>query len=428
MNNIPDLTNYGYEISQELGRNREGGRITWKGKNLSSNQIVIIKQFCFATTASTWSGYQAYQQEIQLLQQLKHPGIPCYLASVETNDGFCLIQEYKDAPNLSDCRQFNLTEIKQIILEILEIFIYLQQQNPPVLHRDLKPENILVDDRLKVYLIDFGFARLSDEELSASSVFKGTPGFMPPESAIAPSLASDLYSLGVTIVCILTHIKSSQILQLVAMDNPHQLKYQHLLPPLNPRFVRWLEKMLKPKLKQRFANAAAAKAALEPIDLQLPTATTALSFPSVTQIDQPSAIATTALLSLSMITVLGINFAKSRLELTALNIAIAIVAAIVITISQLGAGTLATTDKQENKSAIALAVIIPILVVAVSGLIFGGREAVAIAAAIPPVEIITLSYFWGQKSLLAQSQLKLNIISWFGAIVLGFTLGLKLVL
>ncbi len=428
MNNIPDLTSYGYEISQELGRNREGGRITWKGKSLSNNQIVIVKQFCFATTASTWSGYQAYQQEIELLQKLQHPGIPRYLTSLETNDGFCLIQEYKNAPNLSDCRQFNLTEIKQIILEILEILIYLQQQNPPVLHRDLKPENILVDDRLKVYLIDFGFARFSKEEISTSSVFKGTPGFMPPESAIAPNLASDLYSLGVTIVCLLAHIKSSQILQLVTIDDPHKLKYQHLLPPLNPRFILWLEKMLQPQVKKRFANATVAKAALEPLDLQPPNQETALSFPQVTQIDKPTAIGTMTLLSLSIITVLSINFAQSRIEPTAINIAIAIVAAMVITLSELGAGTLVATDRQETKSAFALAAIVPILVVAVTSFIFGRGEAVAIASTIPPAEIITLSYFWGQKSLLAKFPSKINIISWLGAIVLGFTLGLKLVL
>jgi serine/threonine protein kinase len=427
MNDIPDLTSYGYEIGQELGRNREGGRITWKGKHLATNQIVIIKQFRFATTASTWSGYRDYQQEIELLQQLEHPGIPCYLASLETDDGFCLIQEYKNAPNLSDCRQFNLTEIKQIILQILEILIYLQQKNPSVLHRDLKPENILVDDRLKVYLIDFGFARFNNEKLSSSSVFKGTPGFMPPESAIAPTLASDLYSLGVTIVCLLAHIKSSEILQLITSDNPYQLKYKELLPPLPPRFVFWLKKMLQPQAKKRFANAAAARAALEPLDLQPPSDTTALAFPKITQIDRPTAISSTALLFLSTIAVLSIDFARSRIEPTAINIAIAILAAMVITIGELGAGTLAATDRQSS-SAIALGAIVPILVVGVSSFIFGRGEAVAIAAAIPLAEIIVLSYFWGEKFFLTKSSSKINIISWFGAIVLGFTLGLKLVL
>ena len=428
MNNIPDLTAYGYKISEELGRNREGGRITWKGTNLSSNEIVTIKQFCFATTASTWSGYQAYQQEIELLQQLEHPGIPQYLGGLETDNGFCLIQEYKYAPNLSVCRQLNLSEIKQIILEILEILIYLQQQNPPVLHRDLKPENILVDDRLKVYLIDFGFARLGSEEISASSIFKGTPGFIPPEQVIQPTTASDLYSLGVTIVCLLTQTKSSQILQLVTKNNPYQLKFKHLLPQLNPKFVRWLNKMLQPQVSKRFANAVEAKAALEPIDLHPKTEETALSFPVISNLDKPATLNAIAILFLSTTTVLSINFAKSRIEPTVVNIAIAIIAAIVVTITELGAGTIAESDRQETKPAIALAVTIPMLLVVASGFIFGRGEAVAIAASIPLAEIISLSYFWWQKSLLQESQSKINIISWLGAIVLGFTLGLKLVL
>ncbi len=428
MNNIPNLTSYGYEISEELGRNREGGRITWKGKDLSSNEIVAIKQFCFATAASTWSGYQAYQQEIELLQKLEHPGIPRYLGGFETDNGFCLIQEYKNAPNLNDRCQFNLTEIKQIILKILEILIYLQPQNPPILHRDLKPENILVDDRLKVYLIDFGFARLGSDTISVSSVFKGTPGFMPPEQVIKPTTASDLYSLGVTIVCLLTQTKSYQIHQLATADNPYQLKFKHLLPQLNPQFIRWLNKMLQPQVSKRFANAVEAKAALEPIDLYPKTAETTLSFPIISDLDKPATLNAMAMLLLSTTTVLSINFAKSHIEPTAVNIAIAIIAATVVTITELGAGTIAATDKQGIKPAIALAVTIPILLVVVSSFIFGRGEAVAIAASIPLAEIISLSYFWWQKSLLKESQSKIKIVSWLGAIVLGFTLGLKLVL
>ena len=428
MNNIPDLTIHGYKIIEELGRNREGGRITWKAKDLSNDKIVTIKQFCFATAASTWSGYQAYQQEIELLQQLEHPGIPCYLDSLETDNGFCLIQEYKNASNLGDYRQLDLTQIKRIILEILEILIYLQQQNPPVLHRDLKPENILLDDRLKVYLIDFGFARLGSETISASSVFKGTPGFMPPEQVIQPTKASDLYSLGVTIICLLTQTKSSQIQQLATADNPYQLQFKHLLPQLNPQFVRWLNKMLQPQVSKRFPNASAAKAALEAIDLHPKTAEKALSFPVISEIDKPTTLNGMAMLFLSTTAVLSINFAESRIESTAVNIAIAIIAAIVVTITELGAGTIAATDKQGTKPAIALAITIPILLVVVSGFIFGRGEAVAIAASIPLAEIISLSYFWWQKSLLQESQSKIKIISWLGAIVLGFTLGLKLVL
>lgn len=424
MDNIPDLSDYGYKITQEMGRNREGGRITWKGTDLTNDETIIIKQFCFATTASTWLGYKAYRQEIELLKQLEHPGIPRYLNSIETNDGFCLIQEYIDAPNLNDAAQFDLFEIEQIILELLEILIYLQQQNPPILHCDLKPENILVDDNIKVYLIDFGLARMGDKELSASSISKGTPGFMAPEQFIQPTLASDLYSLGVTIVCLLTQKKSSQILELITVDDPYQLNFKELLPQLNPQFLRWLNKMLHPQVSNRFANAEEAKKALESIDIYPQTITAA----NIAKLGTPLTINTTAILFLSTITVLSYKFVASHLELTTVNLAIAIIATIVFTVTELAAGTIAAHNRQETQVAIALAVIIPTLLVGMSGFIFGRETAVAIAASIPLGEIICLSYFGWYKSLQLESQSKINIIYWLCAIVLGFTLGYNFIL
>ena len=169
MQNILNLTEHGYQIREELGRNREGGRITWKAIEPSTQTTVVIKQFCFATLGSSWSGYKAYEREIKLLKQLDHPGIPRYLDSLETDNGFCLIQEYKDAVSLQDKQDLNLADLKIIITKLLEILVYLQQQTPPVIHCDLKPANILVDDRLNVYLVDFGLSTISPKTAPATS-------------------------------------------------------------------------------------------------------------------------------------------------------------------------------------------------------------------------------------------------------------------
>jgi len=79
MNNHPDFDQYGYQVIQELGRNREAGRITYLAKALNLKQKVVIKEFRFAIADSSWSGYKAYQREIEVLQQLDHPRIPRYL-------------------------------------------------------------------------------------------------------------------------------------------------------------------------------------------------------------------------------------------------------------------------------------------------------------------------------------------------------------
>ncbi|WP_225894137.1 serine/threonine protein kinase [Atlanticothrix silvestris] len=206
----PDFSEHGYQILQELGRNREGGRITWLASNIDHKEVVL-KQFCFAQAGSSWSGFQAHQREIDVLKGLEHLGIPRYLTSFATFDGFCLVQEYINAPSLAQTPNFAPEEIKQIAVNALEILVYLQSLNPAVIHRDIKPENILVDEQLQVYIIDFGFARIGSQEVAGSSVFRGTPGFIPPEQMFKPTAATDLYSLGITLICLLTGIKSTKI-------------------------------------------------------------------------------------------------------------------------------------------------------------------------------------------------------------------------
>lgn len=267
MSNHPDFTSHGYQIIRELGRNREAGRIIYLATDLNKERQVVIKEFRFAMASADWSGYKAYQREIELLQQLNYPRIPRYLNSFETSSGFCLVQEYKNAPSLAERRSFTPEEIKQIAVSVLEILVYLQKRTPQIIHRDIKPENILVDKELNAYLIDFGFARIRGGEMALSSVAAGTVGFMPPEEQFGRSLteASDLYSLGATLICLLTGSRSVDVGKLI--DDNYRFEFKKLVPKLKPRFVEWLTKMVEPNLKNRYADAAVALAALRRIDV-----------------------------------------------------------------------------------------------------------------------------------------------------------------
>ncbi|MEM8719670.1 MAG: serine/threonine-protein kinase [Cyanobacteria bacterium P01_G01_bin.39] len=429
MSDYPDLSRYGYSIEQELGRNREGGRITWKAVNIETQQIVVIKQFCFAQANSSWSGYKAHRQEIEVLQQLDHPYIPQYLASLETDNGFCLIQKYIAASDCTHYRQLSWDKVKQIALNVLDILIYLQQQTPPILHHDIKPENILLDEVLNTYLIDFGFSRLENYENAASSLFKGTPGFIAPEQILKPTLASDIYSLGVTLVYLLTNKDLTDISATASTDDPYQLNLDLLLPDIAPQFLGWLKKMTNAKLSQRFPDALAAKQALVELDssdqlskgdnIDIATQLNSLTESKVI-------IGTLGISGLSIITVASINFALSHIEFSLINIAIAVLAAAAIGITQLGAATIASWDRQARWQGLALSIIIPVILVTFGGLIWGGSEAILIATAICVALTIVLSYCWWQilnpniGGLIKASSL-------LGIISLGITLGLQLI-
>ncbi len=271
MSDYPDFWQYGYQIERELGQNRAGGRITYLATHTETQQSVVIKQFQFVQSVATWTGYSAVKSEIQVLRSLSCPNIPRYLDAFETPTGFCLVQEYKEATPLSQLGHFTPQEIKQIAVAVLEVLVYLQQQNPPVIHRDIKPENILIDrslGKMAVYLVDFGFARLGGGEVTGSSVVKGTLGFMPPEQMFNRQLtqASDLYSLGATLICLLTETRSHDIGNLIDRETSCFKVHQQLLQ-LNSQLIDWLDKLVAPSLKNRYPNAAVALAALKPIQV-----------------------------------------------------------------------------------------------------------------------------------------------------------------
>ena len=267
MNNFPDFSNYGYQITRELGHNRAGGRVTYLATEINTKRSVVVKQFQFAQTGANWAEYQAYEKEIEILRALDNPNIPRYLDSFQTASGFCMVQEYKDANSLATSPQQTPQKTKQIAISVLEILKYLQNRMPPVIHRDLKPENILVDDRLNVSLVDFGFARIGGGEVAASSVVKGTLGFMPPEQMFNRQLtvASDLYSLGATLICLLIGINSTEVGSL--MDDTGRINFKHRLPQLTPEFLDWLQKMVEPNFKHRYPSANVALNALIPLEV-----------------------------------------------------------------------------------------------------------------------------------------------------------------
>ncbi len=265
MNDFPDFSPHGYQAIDELGRNAAGGRVVYLCQTLAEpKERVVVKQFQFAK-GSGWSQFKEIEREMQVLKDLQHRGIPRYIGSIETDDGYSIVQEFKDAQALSIPRSFDPDQIKLIAMAVLEILLYLQNRIPSVIHRDIKPENVLVDEDLNVYLIDFGFARIGGGEVAMSSVAAGTFGFMAPEQMYNKGLteATDLYGLGAMLIALLTQTKSSRMDALI--DDDGKITFQHLTPKLSLGFMKWLEKMVAPRVVDRYPNAESALTALNPI-------------------------------------------------------------------------------------------------------------------------------------------------------------------
>lgn len=204
-----------YEIQEQLGK--KAGRRTLLAKDLNTENLVVIKLLTFSHEFE-WDDLKLFEREADTLKNLNHEAIPKYLDYFELNEekykGFALVHNYISAKSLENYlkegRTFTEEEIKDLAKSLLEILLYLHQQNPPIIHRDIKPSNILLANRSghslgKTYLVDFGSVQTIANQESGTITIVGTYGYMPPEQFGGRTKpASDLYSLGGTLIYLAT--------------------------------------------------------------------------------------------------------------------------------------------------------------------------------------------------------------------------------
>jgi serine/threonine protein kinase len=255
------------KIVRELGKNISGGRITYLAKDDDRDRQVVLKTFQFVN--GNWDGFKAIEREVEILRSLHHPRIPKYLDSFQSDEGFCLVQEYIPAESLAGGRSLTTDQIQEVARQTLEILVYLQSLHPPVLHRDIKPENLLFNGE-KVYLVDFGLSRFGGKNVALSSVMAGTLGYMAPElfAGREPTVAADIYGLGATLICIASAKSSAKLNELMGEDFSFlPSAFENLPKP----FATWLKRVVAAKLSDRFADAAEALEKLEFLDKEKAT-------------------------------------------------------------------------------------------------------------------------------------------------------------
>ncbi|MEG4034514.1 serine/threonine-protein kinase [Microcoleus sp. S36b_A4] len=257
-----------YQCDRRLGK--QAGRQTLLARDLKTQQQVVVKLLSFSSDFN-WEDLKLFQREVETLKSLSHPAIPRYLDSFEIDTpkrkGFALVQTYIEAKSLqeylSDGRTFSEREVKQLATALLDILAYLHQRQPPVIHRDIKPSNILLKNRSgnsvgEVYLVDFGAVQTLATQQGKTVTVVGTYGYMPPEQFGGRAVpASDLYSLGATLIALITKQHPADLPQ-----QDLQIEFEQLTK-LSPGFTNWLKWMTHPTLECRPASVQIAKEVLE---------------------------------------------------------------------------------------------------------------------------------------------------------------------
>ena len=135
--------------------------------------------------------------EFMMLATLRHPNIISVLdyGFDDQKQPYFTMELLKNAKPLDEKLNVSLDTKIRFIIEMLQALAYLHRRG--VLHQDLKPDNVMVvDNRVKV--VDFGLASKVDTNNHDGSL-GGTFAYMAPElfEDKPPSIASDLYTIGV---------------------------------------------------------------------------------------------------------------------------------------------------------------------------------------------------------------------------------------
>ena len=159
-----------------------------------------------------------FQKERQTLANLQHPNIAKLFDGGTTNiEVPYLVMEYIDGIPITEyCSEKNSSIQKRLKLfqSVCDAVQYAHQNL--IVHRDIKPGNILVNKDGRAKLLDFGVAKLLDEEsndLTKTRMWHLTPEYASPEQIKGEviSTSSDIYSLGVLLYQLLSGYQPYQI-------------------------------------------------------------------------------------------------------------------------------------------------------------------------------------------------------------------------
>lgn len=207
-----------YAISRQIGR---GGMATvYEAKQERTGRIVALK-LIHRWGSTDRARFRVFRREVDMLARLKHPSIATLYDAGITDDGqhyFAMelaggltLAQYM-ARRRADLSQAELCERLELFCKICRAMNYAHQRG--VIHRDLKPSNIFVDPDGQPKILDFGLARLLENDPAVTASYSegdrivGTLQYMSPEQASGDpadlDIRSDVYSLGIILYEMLT--------------------------------------------------------------------------------------------------------------------------------------------------------------------------------------------------------------------------------
>jgi serine/threonine-protein kinase len=262
-----------YAIRSTIGQGGMGR--TYLAQDLERfNEPCVLKEFIPPQDSQevTEKAKELFRREASVLYQIRHPQVPDFRATFESEGRLLLVQDYVEGKNyrhllldrLKSGQTFTENEIFALMQQLLPVLSYLHGHN--IIHRDISPENLMLrsQDNLPV-LIDFGVVQETNAKLNSqmgipAATVAGKAGYAPPEQLQSGNAYanSDLYALAVTSIVLLTGKEPPEL-----FDSVNLAWNWQQFANVNPAFARVINQMLSYKPTNRYRSADEVMQALQ---------------------------------------------------------------------------------------------------------------------------------------------------------------------
>jgi Tol biopolymer transport system component len=273
-----------FKITAKLG---EGGMgAVYRATDTKLEREVALKVLPEAFTADP-ERLARFEREAKVLASLDHPNIGSIFQVDRSEGRHFLAMALVEGENIAQMlarRALPWDEVQPLALQIAEGLEAAHEKG--IVHRDLKPANVMVDSGGRVKILDFGLAKVWEEELSApelthsptltspmtrAGVLLGTAAYMSPEQVHGRAVdkRTDIWAFGCLLFEMLTGSplfegrEITEVLAAVLRDEPDMNRLPRALPRTVPRLI---ERCLRRDPLKRLRDIGDARLELEDSD------------------------------------------------------------------------------------------------------------------------------------------------------------------
>lgn len=187
-----------YLLVELIGRGASAE--VWKATDTKAGDMpVAVKIYKPDTLGPGSAGIAEFQREFTMVYNMTHTNL-LHPQGFDIAEGspYLVMAFCENGSATSMVGRCNEEEILHFVRDVAAGLEYLHDHN--ITHQDIKPDNVLVDDNCNFMVTDFGISRRA-----ANDAIGGTRAYMAPEVYKGkPEHASDIWSLGATVVELIT--------------------------------------------------------------------------------------------------------------------------------------------------------------------------------------------------------------------------------